>query len=62
MLRISVVGAMAVAIILLSSTFSFAGNFTPIPKNKVAQIGCSTQCENLFNLLAGLRKHLFVDV
>ena len=36
----------AAAIILLSSiTISFAGNFTPIPKNKIAQGGCALNCQ-----------------
>ena len=40
----------AAAIILLSSiTISFAGNFTPIPKNKIAQGGCALNCQTLFN-------------
>ena len=40
------------AIILLSSiTTSFADNFTPIPKNKIAQsqFNCSANCQILFN-------------
>ena len=38
------------AIILLSSiTTSFAGNFTPIPKNKIAQFNCAANCQTLFN-------------
>ena len=42
------------AIILLSSiATSFAGNFTPIPKNKIAQ-SCSATCQNLFNLCVKL--------
>ena len=37
------------AIILLSSaTISFAGNFTPIPKNKIVQTGCGGMCQNNF--------------
>jgi hypothetical protein len=41
----------AAAIIFFSSiTISFAGNFTPVPKNKIAQSGCSTACQNLFNV------------
>jgi hypothetical protein len=43
-------GLSAAAIILLSSiTISFADNFTPIPKNKIAQGGCALNCQNLFN-------------
>ena len=37
------------AIILLSfGTISFAGNFTPIPKNKIVQTGCGGMCQNNF--------------
>ena len=38
------------AVILFSSiTFGFAGNFTPTPKNKIAQGGCALNCQALFN-------------
>ena len=41
----------AAAIILFSSiTISVAGSFTPIPKNKIAQSSCASQCQNFFNL------------
>jgi hypothetical protein len=40
----------AAAIIFLSSfTISFAGNFAPIQKNKIAQGGCALSCQTLFN-------------
>ena len=40
----------AAAIILFSSiTFSFAGNYSPVSKNKIAQVGCVAVCQNLFN-------------
>ena len=42
-----------VAIILFTSvTTGLAGDFTPIPKNKIAQLGanCVVRCDNLFNL------------
>ena len=43
------------AIILLSSaTISFAGNFTPIPKIKMAQTGCAASCQNNFNVCVNL--------
>ena len=43
------------AIILLSSaTISFAGNFTPIPKVKMAQTGCAASCQNNFNVCVNL--------
>jgi len=39
----------ATAIIFFSSiAISLAGNFTPIAKNKIAQSGCSANCQNLF--------------
>ena len=42
------------AIILLSSiATSFAGNFTPIPKNKIAQ-ACNDACQNAFDLCVRL--------
>ena len=45
-----------VAIILFASTpASFAGNFTPIPKNKIAQTQCSTKCQVLFDTCDRLR-------
>ena len=45
-----------VAIILFASTpASFAGNFTPIPKNKIAQTSCSTKCQVLFDTCTRLR-------
>jgi hypothetical protein len=44
----------AAAIILSSSiTISFAGNFTPIPKNKIAQF-CAVNCQNAFSLCVQL--------
>jgi hypothetical protein len=40
----------AAAIILSSSiTICLAGNFTPVPKNKIAQGGCALNCQVLFN-------------
>ena len=45
----------AVAIILLSSiTTSFAGNFTPIPKIKIAQTTCLDNCQRAFVLCLGV--------
>lgn len=46
------------AIILFSSIATcFAGNFTPIPKNKVVQNSqnCFANCQNNFNLCLSLR-------
>jgi hypothetical protein len=41
----------AAVILLTSITNSFAGNFTPIPKNKVAQTqSCSANCQFAFQL------------
>jgi hypothetical protein len=40
----------AAIILFFSITISVAGNFTPIPKNKIAQSNCVSQCQNLFNL------------
>jgi hypothetical protein len=37
------------AILLSSITISFAGNFTPIPKNRIAQGGCALNCQVLLN-------------
>jgi hypothetical protein len=46
----------AAAIMLLCSVAtSFAGNFTPNPKNKVVQNVCSTNCQNAFELCVRLR-------
>lgn len=46
----------AAAIILLSSTtISFAGNFTPIPKSKIAQSqACFNNCQTAFDLCVRL--------
>ena len=44
------------AIILFSSiATSFAGNFTPIPKNKIVQNACSFNCQNNFDVCVRLR-------
>jgi hypothetical protein len=44
------------AIILLASIpASFAGNFTPIPKNKIAQVDCSPSCLAAFDTCVRLR-------
>jgi hypothetical protein len=40
----------AAVILFTSVTTSFSGNFTPIPKNKVAQAGCFTTCQIQFQL------------
>jgi hypothetical protein len=47
----------AAAIILFSSTtISFAGNFTPIPKGKIVQSqACFNNCQTAFNLCVRLR-------
>jgi len=46
---------LSVAAILLFSSIatSFAGNFTPIPKNKIVQ-SCAVNCQNSFDLCARL--------
>ena len=44
------------AIILFSSiATSFAGNFTPIPKNKIVQTGCAVACQSNFDVCVRLR-------
>jgi hypothetical protein len=53
------------AIILFSSVAtSFAGNFTPIPKNKVVQNLqlCSAKCQNNFALCVQLRGTQFQPI
>ena len=41
-------------ILFCSVVTSFAGNFAPIPKNKIAQ-SCAVTCQNNFDLCAKLR-------
>ena len=44
------------AIILLASIpASFAGNFTPIPKNKIVQVDCSPSCLAAFDTCVRVR-------
>jgi hypothetical protein len=44
-------GATLIILFYFSITTSFAGNFTPIPKSKIAQSGaCAANCQSLFNL------------
>ena len=39
------------ALILFSlATGCFADNFTPVLKYRIAQVGCASQCQNLFSL------------
>ena len=38
----------AAVILFTSVATSFAGNFTPIPKNRVAQAACSAACQLAF--------------
>ena len=45
----------ATIILFMSTEASFAGNFTPIPKNKLAQTPCATSCQVLFDTCARLR-------
>jgi hypothetical protein len=46
----------AAAIILFCSiATSFAGNFTPIPKNKIVQNACLNNCQIQFDLCVRLR-------
>ena len=45
----------AMIILFASIQASFAGNFTPIPKNKIAQTACSNNCQTAFALCVRLR-------
>jgi hypothetical protein len=45
----------ATIILFASIPTSFAGNFTPIPKNKIVQNACFTNCRTAFDLCVRLR-------
>ena len=43
-------GAAAIILFSFSVTASFAGNFTPIPKDKIVQNTCFDRCQSDFDL------------
>jgi hypothetical protein len=48
-------GATAAIILFSSATMSFAGNFTPVPKNKIVQSqSCLNNCQTAFDLCVRL--------
>ena len=47
--------SVAAIIFFASIPASFAGNFTPIPKNKIVQVSCTFSCQSAFDQCVRLR-------